>query len=310
MWHHVMNRGARKQPIFSDDGDRKTFLGLVAECAKRFGVVTHAYVLMGNHYHLLVQDEGGRLSRSMRHLDGVYTQGYNRAHGQDGALFKGRYQSRLVSDDDYLLDVFGYIHFNPVKHGFVKRASDWKWSSHRAYLALESAPHLAIDEMMDRFGGRDERTAKKIDHFVGERAGSYLDGIEVGDRWIPFVGDEAFVKFWRAQVKLDASKRGREIPDGKRLAGATVDEVLEAVCDVTEASRDQLLTARRGTSNPARQLAIAVCAWETSARRKEIAEVFGMATASVSVLAARYRDQIAEDEAAQAQLKAVRMLLS
>ena len=309
MWHHVMNRGARKQSIFTDDEDRKAFLALVADCASRFDVVTHAFVLMGNHYHLLVQDVGGRLSRSMRHLDGVYTQNYNRTHGFDGSLFKGRYRSRLVADDEYLLDVFAYVHYNPVKHGFVKRAADWKWSSHRAYLAIEPAPYLAIDEMLDRFGGRDEATARKIDRFVRDRAGKFLDGVEPGDHWDPFVGDEDFVRFWRAQVKEDRTKTDREIPDGRRLASVTIDEVLTAVCDVAGISREELLSARRGTTNRARQLALVTCAWHTSAPRKEIAAVFGMTVSSVSTLAARYRDQLADDEVAQAELEAIRILL-
>jgi len=310
MWHHVMNRGARKQPIFQDDNDRKAFLGLVADCASRFEVVTHAFVLMGNHYHLLVQDVAGRLSRSMRHLDGVYTQGYNRTHGFDGSLFKGRYRSRLVADDEYLLDVFAYVHFNPVKHGFVKRAADWEWSSHRAYLALETAPHLAINEMLARFGDRNQATARRIDRFVADRGGQFLEGVEPpSDRWNPFVGDEDFVRFWRAQVKEDRSKTDREIPDGRRLASVTIDEVLTAACEVTDIPREQLLSARRGTTNRARQLALVICAWDTSTPRKEIAAVFGMAVSSVSTLAARYRDQLADDEAAQAEMKAIRVLL-
>jgi len=91
-WYHVMNRGAARRDVFVSDSQRERFLELLADLVERFGIETHAYCLMGNHYHLLLHTPFGNLGRGMRHLNGVYTQFFNRDQGRDGALFRGRYK--------------------------------------------------------------------------------------------------------------------------------------------------------------------------------------------------------------------------
>ena len=88
---------------------------------------------MSNHYHLLIQTPHANLSRFMRHIDGVYTQRFNRCHKLDGQLFRGRYKSILVGEDNYLLELIRYIHFNPVKSGLVDSPERYEWSSYQAY---------------------------------------------------------------------------------------------------------------------------------------------------------------------------------
>ena len=114
-YYHVMNRGRGRQQIFHDEDYYRTFLDTVAEANKRFGAVVHAYCLLGNHYHLLIQTPEGNLDRIMRHINGVYTQRYNRLKRTDGPLFRGRYKAILVDADAYLLQLSRYIHRNPVE---------------------------------------------------------------------------------------------------------------------------------------------------------------------------------------------------
>ncbi len=133
-WHHVMNRGLGRRVLFTVDEDRDDFLGLLAEVRLRWGIEVHAATLMTNHYHLLLRDPDGRLSRGMRHLNGVYTQSYNRRHGRDGPLMRGRFKARLVQSEGYLAELVRYIHGNPVEAGLAERAGDYLWSSHRHYL--------------------------------------------------------------------------------------------------------------------------------------------------------------------------------
>lgn len=101
-WYHVMNRGRRGEETFSRIEDYKIFVGLLEELVDVYNVNVVAYCLMSNHYHLLVQTPDANISRSMRHLNGVYTQRYNRNHNCDGQLFRGRYKSILVESDSYL----------------------------------------------------------------------------------------------------------------------------------------------------------------------------------------------------------------
>ena len=118
-WYHVMNRGRRSEEIFYQRDDYEAFVELLRESSEMWNIRVAAYCLMTNHYHLLVQTPDANLSRSMRHLNGVYTQRYNRRHGCDGQLFRGRYKSILIDADAYLLELVRYIHRNPLDSGLV-----------------------------------------------------------------------------------------------------------------------------------------------------------------------------------------------
>ena len=113
--YHVMNRGRARQTIFHGTGYYEDFLTTLEECHRRFDAQIHAYCLMSNHYHLLVETPRANLDRIMRHLNGVYTQRYNRRKRSDGPLFRGRYKAILVDEDAYLLQVGRYIHRNPLE---------------------------------------------------------------------------------------------------------------------------------------------------------------------------------------------------
>ena len=134
-WHHVMNRGRRKELIFFSDSDRLSFLELLARICERYGIRINAYCLMGNHYHLLIQAPEGRLSEAMRYLDSVYTLRFNRRHDLDGPLFRGRFRSKLVDSDGYLECVVRYVHRNPIDLPGIKTLEDYRWSSYPAFLA-------------------------------------------------------------------------------------------------------------------------------------------------------------------------------
>ncbi len=135
-WYHVMNRGRRAESIVSDGVDYKLFTELLKETSEMWNIRISAYCLMQNHYHILVQTPEANISRSMRHLNGVYTQRYNRRHRCDGQLFRGRYKSILIDTDSYLLQAVRYIHRNPLKVGLVQNIDTYKWSSHKGYISV------------------------------------------------------------------------------------------------------------------------------------------------------------------------------
>jgi len=130
-----MNRGRRHCDVFEGEEDFHLFLDILKNTSKMWNLKVSAYCLMSNHYHLLVQTPDGNLSRCMRHLNGVYTQRFNRRHDYDGQLFRGRYKAILVEEDHYLLELLRYIHCNPTKTGLVKSLDDYRWSSHHGYAA-------------------------------------------------------------------------------------------------------------------------------------------------------------------------------
>ena len=135
--HHVIQRGNNRQPIFADREDRETILALLADNAPKHGVAVHAYVLMDNHFHLLVTPgtaEG--LPRLMQAIGRRYVQYFNRRHARTGTLWEGRYRSTLLQPERYLLPCMAYLDLNPVRSGEVAQAADYPWSSHAHWVGL------------------------------------------------------------------------------------------------------------------------------------------------------------------------------
>lgn len=132
--------GLRREAIFEDDEDRRVFLSTLAEVVERFHWICHAYCLMTNHYHLVVETPDANLSKGMRQLNGVYTQASNRRHGRVGHLFQGRFKGILVDKEGYLLELTRYVVLNPVRAGMVAQPGQWSWSSYRAMVGEEASP--------------------------------------------------------------------------------------------------------------------------------------------------------------------------
>jgi REP element-mobilizing transposase RayT len=138
--YHVTSRGDRREPIFVDDEDRRALLEVVGQALSRFDAQMLAYCLMGNHYHFVLHTRRANLSMLMRHVNGVYTQAFNRRHGKVGHLFQGRFKAILVDRDAYLLEVCRYVELNPVRARSVRQPEAWPWSSYRAHVGLAEAP--------------------------------------------------------------------------------------------------------------------------------------------------------------------------
>ena len=158
--YHVTSRGDRRESIFEDDQDRLIFLGIVAQALSRFDGQMLAYCLMGNHYHFVLHTRKANLSSLMRHINGVYTQAFNRRHDKVGHLFQGRFKAILVDRDAYLLEVCRYVELNPVRAGTTRKPHTWPWSSYRAHVGLEPAPEwLDVDGLHGYVLGRPVRSA-------------------------------------------------------------------------------------------------------------------------------------------------------
>ena len=178
-------------------------------------LLCHAYCLMGNHYHLLVETPDGNLSLAMRQLNGVYAQAFNRRHERVGHLFQGRYLSKLVEKDTYLLAVSRYIELNPVRAGYVARPDAWEWSSFRAHIGSTAMPvFLSSEWLLAQFDpdDRDRARCQYRDFVLEERETT------VGDRGGgPILGSTPFVEQFRDVAAGVAS--ANEIPRRERFIG-------------------------------------------------------------------------------------------
>ena len=133
--HHVIQRGNNRQAIFASPEDHRFMLALLADNASKFAVHLHAYVLMGNHFHLLATPQADTsLPQMMQAVGRRYVRYFNDRHGRSGSLWEGRYRSTLIETERYLLACMVYIDLNPVRAGMVAEARDYPWSSHGHYV--------------------------------------------------------------------------------------------------------------------------------------------------------------------------------
>ncbi|MEX0942002.1 MAG: transposase [Pseudomonadales bacterium] len=165
--YHVTSKGTNEQDVFLDDEDRAVFLNVVEGVVSRFGWLVHGYVLMQNHYHLVVEVPGANLSKGMRQLNGVYTQHFNRRHGREGSLFQGRFRSILFEPASYLLPLCRHVVLNPVRVKATRSPNSYKWSSHRAtYGAVKAPGWLHTAAILDSFGKRRKESQRKYQDFI------------------------------------------------------------------------------------------------------------------------------------------------
>jgi len=251
--YHVTSRGDRRENIYEDDADRERFLEILGEVVTRFRWLCHAYCLMTNHYHLLVETAEANLSRGMRHLNGVYTQASNRRHGRVGHVFQGRFKAILVERESYLLELARYLVLNPVRAGIVPEPGDWAWSSYNATAGALSGPAwLNTETLLSGFGQHRRRAQKHYQAFVADGFGVDL---WAGLRGQIYLGGEEFVESVQGQTEVRGDPLS--VPQQQRRAPAP--------------SLDTI-----GANSPDRDSAI-VAAHETGAYSyRLIAEHFGL----------------------------------
>lgn len=283
-WYHVMNRGAARQKIFKNTMHRIMFLNLLKECHLMFNVTISAYCLMDNHYHLLLSTPEANLPRVMRHLNGIYTQLFNRSLKRDGSLFRGRYKAKLIDEDCYQLIVSRYIHLNPVEASLVSHPGEYKWSSYRAYIGLEATPDwLTTNIILNQLA-----SVKSLSHVKNYR--DYVEEKNIDEINVfystkftkPIIGSGQFkekILSDLSETSIQASatdyKRAKTIP--------TIDRIKEQICAFYAIPLIALKYTKRGQLNWPRVLCIYMCRRLFGHTLRSIAESFDCRhTASIS----------------------------
>ena len=211
--YHVTARGNHQEDIYEDDDDRLAFLSVFEDVCQRYNWVCHAYCLMSNHYHLLIETPDANLSKGMRQLNGVYTQSFNRNHKRVGHLFQGRYKAILVEKDNYLLELSRYIVLNPVRATMVRSAREWPWSSYRAMVGqIKNPAFLEVNWVLSAFGKRKKNAITAYKKFIAEGKNQPSPWSELRNQI--YLGGESFVE--KMQSIIDSDKELSEIPLSQR----------------------------------------------------------------------------------------------
>jgi len=190
--YHVTSRGDRREDIYEDDDDRRQWLEILGKTCNRYNWRCHAYCLMDNHYHVVLETAEANLSKGMRQLNGVYTQYFNRRHERVGHVFQGRFKGILVDRDEYLLELSRYVVLNPIRARMVKSIRGWKWSSYKAMIGeIQTQPWLETNWILSHFSIQRKRAIEKYSDFV--RAGIGLPSIWENLKNQVFLGTDKFV---------------------------------------------------------------------------------------------------------------------
>lgn len=288
--YHVLSRGNEKREIFREEKDYLKFLDTLGTMVERFKLEVHAYVLMKNHYHLLIRTREGNLSRAIQWLGVSYSVWFNRRHQRSGHLFQGRFKSFLIENERYLTAMCHYIHGNPLRAGFATSLSDYRWSSYQAYAdKRHQLPWLTTELVLGIYGGSRRRfVTEQQSYFRGGgdllrdlRHGLYLGSEEFSEECIERVGRERHRE--KPQYRLLLKER-----DIRVLA-------LEILERLGEKAPDEILGSRRRHSLN-RDLAIYILYRRGVYGNEKIGEVFGVGYTAVSEAAKRGREYLRLDK--------------
>ena len=302
-YYHITCRGNSRQEIFADDLDRRAFLDLLGRSRAIYQVEVFAYVLMANHFHLLIKTPRANLQEFMRHFNISYTSYFNRKHKRPGHLYQGRYKSFLIDADHYLQEVSRYIHLNPIRVQREKRTSlqekiksleSYGWSSYPGYLfPSRRKDWLRVDEVLGDFGGDEGKGRRAYGKFVLEGIeGGFKNPLEEG-RGHGIIGGEGFIERVRSRF-LESRPRDREVPALRRIAAQVEPErIIEVVCRVMGVRRGEVL--KKGRKTKVRGVLMKMLYEYGGLNQREIGALMGVDYSSVSVGRKRLEGEAKKD---------------
>ncbi|MFH1315705.1 MAG: transposase [Candidatus Uhrbacteria bacterium] len=242
--YHITSRGNTKQPIYLDENDRVSFLDTLSDVIGTHNWLCHAYCLMGNHYHLLVETPDGNLSQGMRDLNGNYSQKFNKKHERVGHLFQGRYKAFVIEKETYLLEVARYTVVNAVRAGLVNHPNEWCWSSYTATVGTEECPEwLCVNWILGFFSSNKREAQEQYREFVERGIGEDSPFIEVKEGVV--LGSPQFFSYLQGLTTRE-TELIKEIPRSERIVGRpSLEDLFGEIKDSEERDRMIVFAKKR-----------------------------------------------------------------
>ncbi|MEX1057855.1 MAG: transposase [Natronospirillum sp.] len=294
-----MNHGLNGTSLFNNPAHYQAFLSTLADTQQRFGLEVHAYCLMAQHYHLLVHTPDGNLSRAMRHINGVYTQWFNRQAAREGPLFRGRYKAIVVDTDNYLLSVSRYIHRNPLtaQSSPVSSLAEYPWSSYPAYVNLTAAPAWLHRQPILAAMASTADPVSAYREYVGQGVEPGLSNFYQAARQSPLLGSATFRSHILAKVRNGGADEVAAWESQTR-SPPSLTQIVQAAAHVCHLSPEDL-TRRPGRGRtawlPERAMAMYLCQEQGRLPLKAIAAEFGdLHYSAVSQAIRRFKQQLAD----------------
>jgi REP element-mobilizing transposase RayT len=283
--YHVTSRGNDKKDIFRSIKDREKFLSYLSSAWERHGAVFHAYCLMSNHFHLMLETPLGNLSRIMKHINGSYTTYFNVKHKRAGHLLQGRYKAILVQADTYAAELSRYIHLNPVRAKMVSSPEEYQWSSCCRYLEGTEPSWLSTSLVLGYFGGEVEDRRENYRDYLFEAIGRESRDPLADSVASTILGTDDFVRDIREKY-LEGKEKDRDLPALKDLSRGPDVAVIKTVSEDAFPENEKL----------ARTAGIYLCWRYSGAKLKEIGELYGISESGVNRACWRFEKMMGRDK--------------
>ena len=303
-FYHITSRGNDRKKIFLSDTDFEKFLEYLVTAKEKYDFYLLAYVLMSNHYHLLIKTTGPNLSKIMHYINGSYTTYFNVKRGKSGHLFQGRYKSLVIDADSYFKELTRYIHLNPIRAKMVENPWDYKWSSYKAYIGRKREDKQIDKQEIRRYL---DMTGESYKLFVlgGMSGGDEEKGEEYNifnDVYGGFLlGRVGFIKEKLKELKIQVESD--EISYRKALdVGIEPERIIEEVARIYKKKPEELITSRTRPATE-KQVAIYLIRRHTGLTNGEIGKIFKMRAQAVSKAGIKIERKMKENRKIRGQVK-------
>jgi REP element-mobilizing transposase RayT len=299
-FYHATSRGNERKKIFAAKSDHSRFKRYLKEAQKKYGYLLHGYILMPNHYHLIIETPEGNLSKVMQFINGSYTNYFNRRTRRSGHLFQGRYKAILVDVDNYLLELSRYIHLNPVRAGIAAKPEDYPQSSYKSFISKKGEEILSR-ELIWGMISKDKRYAPRRYRLFVERGlegklENPLENVYAGS----VLGGKSFIRVALDRLKDDVYSR-EEISHRRALKTRyEAEEILNLLAEHLDVSTEEIINQK----GDCRNLFIYLLKNQTGTTNKEIGEfVGGLSYSGVTRVEERFVEKIKRNSSLRKNLK-------
>ena len=306
-FYHVTDRGNERREIFQTKKDYERFKRYVIGAQDRYDFLLHGYVLMTNHFHLIIETSKANLNRIMHYINGSYTTYFNRRQGRNGHLFQGRYKAILVDVDRYLLELSRYLHLNPVRAGLVKRPEEYSYSSYRSYITREKEEIVHRDRIWGMISGDGRNGAQKYRRFVEEALGRDLESPLKRVYGGVILGGDKFIRDVLRRME-GRDVRRQDISYRRQLRVAKdVEEIIHAIGSYLNVTREVILEDKRVLRNTAIYLGKKY----TALTNREMGDLFGgISYSAITRVYQRFGQKILKNRNLRKQIEEIGNILS
>lgn len=307
-FYHVTSRGNMRESIFFDDIDRERFVEILKRTKERYNYFLHAYVLMDNHFHLLIETPLGNLNKLMQNINTSYTVWINKKYRRCGHLFQGRYKAILVDKNNYLLALSRYIHLNPVKAGMVEFPKEYRWSSYKEY--INNKPQTLIDKIDTLFYFSEDLRKARMEYkkYVENNMENVKNPFEEAKAGI-ILGVESFIEKTKKMIR--DKKENKELPSVRKLYeydSKSMEEVVGKVANFYSITPEDLRSRTRKNIRP-RKLSIYLTKIICQKSNTEIGKYFRISTQAVTNVLREIENQYSKSRIFKKELENIKCIM-